>query len=347
MIIDLPRFIASERPSWTELEGLLTLIEESPDRRLKLEEAKRLHFLYQKVSADLARISTFASEPQLRSYLESLVGRAYGEIHETRARSNRWRLVTWFTRGFPHAFRRHAWAFHLSLIITIVGVVFGGMAIALDSEAKDALVPAQFSHLNGRPSERVASEEKQTKDRFGGEHSTFAGHLMQNNISVSIRAMGFGMLWGIGTVILLFYNGVILGLVAVDYVSDGQTMFLLGWLLPHGVIEIPAILIAGQAGLLLGKTVIGRGSRLNLGGRLREVGMDVATLIGGVAVMLVWAGFIESFLSQHHQPVIPYVAKIGFGLAELILLVWFLSRAGRDSDPAEDERLQTSTDTSR
>ena len=62
---------------------------------------------------------------------------------------------------------------------------------------------------------------------------------------------------GIGTMLLLFYNGVILGLVAVDYMLAGQTVFLLGWLLPHGVIEIPAVLIAGQGGLVLGRTLIG------------------------------------------------------------------------------------------
>ena len=77
------------------------------------------------------------------------------------------------------------------------------------------------------------------------------------------------MTWGIGTIIVLFYNGVILGAVAVDYIRAGQTKFLLGWLLPHGVIEIPAILIAGQAGLLLAAALIGRGNRDPLRKRLR------------------------------------------------------------------------------
>ena len=76
---------------------------------------------------------------------------------------------------------------------------------------------------------------------------------MTNNIRVSILAMALGMSWGgIGTFILLFYNGIIVGLVALDYVRAGQTIFLLGWLMPHGVIEIPAVLIGGQAGLVLG-----------------------------------------------------------------------------------------------
>jgi uncharacterized membrane protein SpoIIM required for sporulation len=71
--------------------------------------------------------------------------------------------------------------------------------------------------------------------------------------------------------IMLFYNGVILGAVSVDYIHAGQTKFLMGWLMPHGVIEIPAILIAGQAGLLLALALIGRGTRAPLAARLREI----------------------------------------------------------------------------
>ena len=114
MIIDLPRFIETERPSWTELERMLDRMQSTHNHTPTLEEAKRFHFLYQKVSADLARIATFASEPELRRYLESLVARAYGEIHETRSRSrssarctgSRWNSRAcsagrWARAGFP------------------------------------------------------------------------------------------------------------------------------------------------------------------------------------------------------------------------------------------------------
>ena len=329
MIIDLPRFIEAERPSWSELEAVLDRLGAEPDGRLSIEEAKRFHFLYQKISADLGRIATFASEPELRRYLESLVGRAYAEIHETRERGVRWHPLRWLADEFPAAFRRHAWAFSLASLVTLAGMIFGGFAVALDDEAKTAIMPGQFANHLGDPRERVAEEEAAEGDALAGRHSSFAGQLMTNNIGVSIKAMALGMTWGLGTLVLLFYNGVILGLVSVDYVLAGQTVFLLGWLLPHGSFEIPAILIGGQAGFVLGKALIGRGDRAPLARRLRAVGRDVATLIGGVAVMLVWAGIIESFLSQHHQPRIPYWVKIAFGAAELILLVWFLTRDWR------------------
>ena len=339
MIIDLPRFIAAERPSWTELDQMLEGMERDSFRRLTLEEAKRFHFLYQKVSADLGRIATFASEPELRRYLESLTARAYGEIHETRERRSGFRPWHWFSVEFPRAFRRQSGAFMLSVIITVVGVVFGGFAVALDDEAKEAILPAMFSHHLGDPAKRVAEEERAKRDRFADRHSTFAGELMTNNIGVSIRAVAFGMTFGILTILLLFYNGVILGLVAVDYILAGQTVFLLGWLLPHGVIEIPSVLIAGQGGLVLGKALIGRGDRAALTERLRAVGGDVMTLIGGVAILLVWAGIVESFFSQYHEPVVPYWIKIAFGCAEFAVLVWFLYGKRGDSDVVQASSL--------
>jgi uncharacterized membrane protein SpoIIM required for sporulation len=330
MIIDLPRFIETERPSWVELERQLDRMQASPNDAPTFDEAKRFHFLYQKVSADLARISTFASEPELRRYMESLVARAYGEIHETRSRGRRFRPMHWFAVEFPRVFRKQFGAFMLSLIITLVGAAFGGAAVALDDEAKEAVLPAMFANHLGDPKKRVADEEKAKDDRLKGARSSFASQLMTNNIGVSIKAVALGLTYGIGTILLLFYNGVILGLVGIDYIIAGQTVFLLGWLLPHGVIEIPAVLIAGQGGLVLGGALIGRGDRAPIGARLREIGPDLMTLIGGVAVMLVWAGFVESFLSQYHEPVIPYWLKIAFGCAEFAALCWFLARKPKE-----------------
>jgi len=188
MIIDLPRFITAERPTWTELEKLLDRLEADPDRVMSLEEAQRFHLLYQKVSADLGRVATFASEPELKRYLETLTARAYGEIHETRHHGSKFRPLHWFLNEFPRAFRRRAGAFYLSLIITLVGIAFGGIATAFDQDAKDSILPQQFSHLSGDPSKRVAEEEKAKEDRLGGFHSSFASQLMSRLISPPIRA---------------------------------------------------------------------------------------------------------------------------------------------------------------
>lgn len=328
MIIDLDRFRAAEAPYWTELEKTLDRLERDLAAKLTLKESRRFYYLYQRAAGSLARLQTFAGEPDTVQYLESLVARAYGELHETRARQQL-RLIHWLINGFPNAFRRHLRAFQISCLATLVGAALGTFILLLDYKSKSVIIP--FSHLMGEPGERVAKEESAEFDHMEGQKSRFSAYLMTHNIQVSIFTMALGMTYGVGTIIMLFYNGVILGVVATDYIAAGYTKFLLGWLLPHGAIEIPAILVAGQAGLVLGSALIGRGSRVPLRQRLVSVVPDVCFLIYGLAVMLVWAGFVESFLSQYHEPVLPYALKITIGVIELIGLTAFLAFAGRKS----------------
>ena len=332
MIVDLVRFVEKERPHWQALEKTL---DAAQDQRLDfsdIKESRRMLGLFQRACSDLARIGQLNAEPELRRYLETLVSRGYAEIHSTQTYARRFKPLLWFTQVFPQTFRGQAWAFFLSLLVTVVGMGVGAALLVMDPDGRQiALAP--FSHVAQQtPSQRVAAEEKASEERlrhFASRKSTFSAELMANNIRVSIKAMAFGLSWGLGTALLLFYNGVILGAVSLDYILDGQTVFLLGWLLPHGSFEIPAILSAGQAGLVLGRAIIGWGSRAGLRSRLRAVVPDLATLIGGVALMLIWAGIVEAFFSQYHAPIIPYSIKISFGILELLLLGAFLFLCGR------------------
>ncbi len=333
MIIDVPRFVHAERHYWEELERQLSRLEADPDFKMDLPQVKRFHYLYERASADLGRITTFGTEREIRAYLESLVARAYGEIHETREKPHRFQPLHWFFIIFPQIFRKNIRAFWLSIAVTLAGCAFGGTLISMDSEAKEILLP--FSHLQGSPSERVAQEEKAKDDRLAGQKTTFSSFLMTHNTRVAMLTLAMGMTWGIGTILLLFYNGVILGAVGLDYMLAGETKFLFGWLLPHGVIEIPAILIAGQAGFVLAGALIGWKQRASMRTRLRMISGDLVTLISGVAILLVWAGFIEAFLSQYHEPVLPYSIKISFGILELILLCLFLGRSGLKKETGE------------
>jgi len=337
VILDLDRFLWQERPLWTELERLLDRFEQNVTERPSVEDATRLHYLYERASADLGRLATFASEPATLRYLESLVARAHGEIHEQRGAPHRLRLLHWFFVVFPKTFRRQLAYFWAACVITVAGSLFGGLALRLDPDSRHATMA--FGHDQRTPSERVQAEESGQRDSVAGAHAQFSSYLMTHNTRVSVLTLGLGMTWGVGTVISLFYNGVILGAITADYVADGQAKFLAGWILPHGSIELPAILIAGQAGLLLGVALLGRGSRQPLRSRLRAISGDLLTLIFGVAVLLIWAGLVEGFLSQYHEPVLPYAVKILFGLVELVLLTAFLARSGRgipvsESNPA-------------
>jgi uncharacterized membrane protein SpoIIM required for sporulation len=328
MILDLRKFIERERPIWDELDKLLRKLENDPAAKLTLADAERAHYLYERTSSALVRIATFAAEPTLITFLQALVARAYSELNDNRARAARFRLRTWLFTTFPRTFRQYQRFFWFALLLTAVGALFGGAALSFDARAKSILL-GEFPHLLGNPADRVREEEQSTRADLEGQHTTFSAFLMTHNARVALASLALGMTWAIGTIILVFYNGVMLGAVIVDYVRAGQSVFLAGWLLPHGVIEIPAILIASQAGLLLGQALIGWGSDQTIGQRLRQISNPLVTLICGACLLLIWAGIVESFLSQYHQPVLPYFVKITFGIFELALLVFYLGFSGR------------------
>ena len=277
MILDIARFTATERPYWQELDRTLRRLDDDAGARMSLPETERFHYLYQRCSAGLSRLSTFSADPLLREYLESLVARAYAELHETRERRGSGGIAAfkkWFTSTFPRTFRQYIRAFQLSLAITILGAAFGAAALHFDPGSKRVIMP--FSQLLETPAQRVAREEKSANDRMAGHKGAFASQLMTNNIRVSLFAFGLGISWGLGTVVVLFYNGVILGAVAADYIQGGQTRFLLGWLMPHGAIEIPAILLAGQAGFMLAGALIGWSDRTPRRERLAAISKDLS-----------------------------------------------------------------------
>lgn len=337
MIIDLRRFINEEEGHWKELDSLLDRQEKDPLARLTLSEVRRFLYLYRRTSAGLARIAGFSGETDIKRYLESLVSRAYAQVHEVRRSSRRFHPLRWFFEVFPAAFRRHGSAFLLSLAITLFGFATGAILLSIDHEAKSVVLP--FSHLQMDPAKRVALEEKAGagQDRLKGVKGTFSAYLMTHNTRVSLLTLALGLTWGVGTAIFLFSNGVMLGAIVLDYVAAGQVPFLLGWLLPHGVVEIPAILLAGQAGFVLAGAIIGRAARASLKARLRLIVPDVVTLLVGLAVMLAWAGLVEAFFSQYHEPVLPYAVKIAFGIVELCGLTLFLSLSGRAKGVQRDK----------
>ncbi len=336
MILDLDVFIERERPFWDELRALLKRQRDQPSRRLSIDEVRRFQYLYQRASSDLVKIKTFAGDVEIKIYLESLVARAYSQLHEESDRRMRLSPVRWLLGTFPQTFRRHWRAFVLSIGTFFVGAGLGAGMLAADYEVKSDLIPSQFGHLSGKPSDRVKKEESREFDYFSSRQS-FSASLMANNIKVTYMAMVMGFTYGVLTIVMMFYNGALIGAIAFDYVADGQAVFLLAWLLPHGSFELPAIFIGGQAGIVLGRAMFGWGTNLRLRQRLGLIRADLITLVAGASLMLVWAGLVESFLSQYHgQEIYPW--KIGFGMFELVGLILFLALSGRKASKGKSER---------
>jgi len=327
VILDLERFQAQARPRWNNLESQLAALEGRPHRRLSPAEAEQLQELYGHAAADLNRVTHGALAPDLRQYLERLVARAYAEVYYAPpTRSQIWQPRRWLRilTAFPETFRRQSRYFALAILITVLGCTLGGLAVRYDPASVDVLLPADYLR---NPGERVYDEEKGRSHHLPSAQSeaAFFAELIRHNVEVALLAAALGVTFGIGTALLLFENGVLLGAVAVRYTQQGFGLFVTAWLLPHGAFEIPSILIAGQAGFYLARLMLRRREDRNM----RQSIGEWLVLIAGLAIMLVWAGMMEAFFSQRHAPALPYGLKVAVGAAELALLTIYLLLIGQ------------------
>lgn len=328
MILDPRAFIAAETPAWDELDALVRRLE-SVGQRLDLDEAERFHHLYLRAGSGLSRLGGLSAGQATRERLEQLLARAHA-VSSTRRRSTPFDPWAWAVRGLPRAFQRRVAAFWVALGLTLLGALAGAGVLAMEPRSKPWLLP--FSHLQQSPSQRVAQEEQRSSG-VDGHEATFASQLMTHNLQVCIYVFALGLTLGLGTLLLTFYNGMLLGAVCWDYLMDSQGRFLAGWLLPHGSVEIPAVLLAAQAGLVLGAALVARAQGATLRDRVRAAAPDLLHLLWGVLLLLVWAGIIESYLSQVHEPRIPYEVKWGYGALQLALLTAFLFWPRRAEEP--------------
>jgi uncharacterized membrane protein SpoIIM required for sporulation len=160
----------------------------------------------------------------------------------------------------------------------------------------------------------------------------FASSLISNNVQVTFLAFAGGVLAGLGTLLIMVFNGISIGAVFGVFANQGQSLHVFTFVLPHGVIELTAICIAGGAGLWMGSALLLPGRRTR-----REVlvtrGREAVSLIGGTAMMLVCAGVIEGFISPSQ---LPREIKFGFAALFALVMVAYFVLAGRDSASATD-----------
>src|SRR5262249_39040458 len=152
-----------------------------------------------------------------------------------------------------------------------------------------------------------------------------ASYIMTNNITVCFAEFAMGITAGLGTIYLLLTNGLLMGVISAACWQGGMSGQLWSFVAPHGVLELPAIFIAGGAGLLIGRGLLFPGS-LSRRDSLVYYGGQAGRLILGIVPVLVIAGTIEGFISPSS------FSPIGkFALAGVIasLFTMYLTSAGR------------------
>lgn len=330
--MDIDRFIAERQPHWRRLEELLETADAVPEWELGAERIQELVGLYRLVSSDLNQARSMTANPSLLGYLNELAGRGYRFVYRGGGRVEALdRLVRrFFAVDLPAAFRRERRAVAAAAAALLAGAAVGFGAVLEDPRQSEELIPAMF--FTSSPRERVAEIERgEERIESVEEALTFGASLYVHNIRVALLAFSLGALTLLGGYWLLFHNGVLLGAVAGTYLLDGVQLFFVAWVGPHGALELPAIVFAGAAGLVVGRALWMPGA-LSRGAALRGALPTVWTMLLGTAAILVVAGLIEGSFSQLSARAVPYAVKVAAAavLFAALLVYLFGARRGRE-----------------
>jgi uncharacterized membrane protein SpoIIM required for sporulation len=307
--MELAEFIELKRPRWESLERLLDRAERDGLGALSLDDARALSRLYRGASSDLLWVRSHAGAADISGFVNDLVARAYALTYP--GKRFRWAEVGRFLSvGFPKLMSAEWRAFVASFLVFWAGFGFGWLGMVFDPDAAPYLVPEQ--HLKFDPAKRAA-DEAESKGASTTDQAQFATFLFTHNIQVAFLAFALGLTAGIGTAIMLFSNGVLLGALGWVYASKGLLGWFWAWILPHGIPEITAIVIAGAAGFVMARGLVApRG--LSRRAALRNEAVVAVRLLLGTLALFVLAGLIEGTISQIHPPRLSIAFKVSFAL---------------------------------
>lgn len=313
--MDIDRYIARNQPSWDRLDDLTGRARRKV-ADLAPQELDELLALYQRTSAQLSYVRTAFREPALTARLTRLVASANGVIYGKRTRSLR-TVADFFTVSFPAAVWHQRRQVMASALLFVVPAVLVGLWLVNDPVALDA---------SGSPVERQIYVDDQFEQYYSDRPSAqFFTEVTTNNIRVGFLAFALGALLCLPGALIMVVNGVYLGIAASWMITEGDALRFWGLILPHGALEISAIVIAGAAGLALGWALVAPGDRTRADA-LAEEGRRAVVIVLGLMATFTAAGLIEGFVTGSG---LPAGVRVGIGVVAWGVFVAYLVVYGR------------------
>jgi uncharacterized membrane protein SpoIIM required for sporulation len=310
-------WVQKREAHWARLEALVAACKGRNVGALSTSDLRELAQLYRQTAADLATAREDPSSRRLAAYLNQLLGRAHNLVYAGRPRERGGGVLGFYRRTFPQTFRA-TWRYTAAAVAILAAGALAGAVLAATSPGFERFI------LGGEMLDTIERREMWTHSILPMKPLASAG-ITANNLSVSIITYASGILAGIGPLYIMAMNGLLLGVLGTICHQAGISVALWSFVAPHGTLELPAIFIAGGAGLIIGRSLVVAGDRPRRE-TLVEAGRVSLRLFGGVVPMLLVAGLIEGFVSPTGlEP----TAKFLIGGALFILLAAYLGLAGR------------------
>jgi uncharacterized membrane protein SpoIIM required for sporulation len=313
--MNLDQFLDANASAWDDLASLTRQAERGIGR-LRPDEVDELIRLYQVTSTHLSYASTNFHDPGLTLRLSQLVSGAGAVIYGSRTRSMRG-FVAFFSTTLPAALWYVRRSLAASAVLLFVPAIALGVWLSNSPRALDASAPAAL---------RQAYVQHNFADYYRSAPSAeFATHVYTNNVEVSIEAFAGGVLLCVPTAVVLALNGANIGEAAGLFTAAGKGPEFWGLVLPHGLIELTSVVIAGAAGLRLGWSLIDPGDRTRRQA-LADEGSRSVVLVFGTVFTLAIAGTIEGFVTGS---ALPTAIRIGLGVAVEVAFLTYAVVFGR------------------
>jgi uncharacterized membrane protein SpoIIM required for sporulation len=332
LVLKSSEFRKGREASRRDLEALVDRVEQRGARALTLDELQRLPILYRAALSSLSVARTIALDRNLLLYLENLALRAFLCVYGPRVDA-RAGIAAFFARDLPAAVRAARWHLLIAALSILVGVAAGFLLAVQDESWVSTLVPSGLAGGRGPSSTRADLYDKEIFAPWPGfaeSFGIFANMLFSHNTAVGLLSFGLGLAAGVPSVMLMAYQGLVLGAFTALHYNRDLTVDFLGWLSIHGVTELTAIALFAAAGLVIAEKLLfpGRYSRIE---SLALHGRQAGTLAVGAVLMLFVAAFLEGGCRQ-------LVASTPgrFAIASATAIFWFayFRYAGRNADDA-------------
>jgi uncharacterized membrane protein SpoIIM required for sporulation len=302
--MNLEAFLAEGAPAWRELERLIGRSGGHPER-LGVDGILELGRLYRLTAADLALARReFPGDPVL-DRLEPLALRARQVIYSERTR--RGSLRDFFSHGYWREICANRRLLAVALAAMFAPTLLAGVWAVTDPGAAIGVVPRAYRGA-ADPQVRHLSVGLSTQ-------AAFASSIYTHNITVAFLTFAGGITLGFGTLALLAYNGLLLGALGGLTIQAGTFSVFARYIVPHGLLELSCIAIAGVAGLRLARALIDPGVRPR-GEALTSEARGAVQMLLATAPWLVLAGLTEGFVTPRGLPVAAALA-VGLGCATL------------------------------
>jgi uncharacterized membrane protein SpoIIM required for sporulation len=320
--MDIDAFVARNQGDWQRLDALARAARKP--RTLPASELDELVHLYQRVGGQLALARVvYAGDQRLVTRLTMLVNDARTALYSERTTNPARAVRVMFTDTFPQAIRHIRWFILAAAGLTFVPWAVFQIWLAVSPRAFDVSSPAAL---------REAYINHDFEDYYSSKPAAqFATEVFTNNVRVAVLAFALGIFACVLTAVVLAYNGANVGMAGGLFTHDGQWERFWGLILPHGLLELSAVVVAGAAGLRMGWCVIDPGDRLRLSA-LAEEGRRMAAVLLGLVVAFLMAAMVEAFVTGRPWPT---SARVLIGVV-VFLAFWgyVVAFATRRPDPA-------------